>query len=211
MYQSIRSLSGRTLRLLRGALPRLPEEEREAAAELLGARQSLLDRVSPLLNGRIDAQRLRTHGDLHLGQVLYTGKDFVIIDFEGEPARPLTERRHKRSPLRDVAGMVRSFDYVAHAGLAAAQRRGIVPAEQGSLAEAWARYWQRWASALFVRAYLARAVDAPFLPVADNDRAVLLDALLLEKALYELAYELDHRPDWAGIPLRGVLALLAAS
>jgi len=85
-----------------------------------------------------------------------------------------------------------------------------VPAEQGQLAEAWARYWQRWASALFVRAYLARAVDAPFLPAADDDRAVLLDALLLEKALYELAYELDHRPDWAGIPLRGVLALLAA-
>ncbi|HXT49618.1 MAG TPA: putative maltokinase [Thermoanaerobaculia bacterium] len=211
MYQSIRSLSGRTLRLLRGALPRLPDEERERATELLGARQALLDRVSPLLAGRIDALRLRTHGDLHLGQVLYTGKDFVIIDFEGEPARPITERRHKRSPLRDVAGMVRSFDYVAHTGLAEARRRGVVPAEQLQLAEAWARYWQRWASALFVRAYLGRAVDAPFLPVGDADRAVLLDALLLEKALYELAYELDHRPEWAGIPLRGVLALLAAS
>jgi maltose alpha-D-glucosyltransferase/alpha-amylase len=209
MYQSIRSLSGRTLRLLRGALPRLPDEERDAAEALLGARQSLLDRVAPLLAGRIDAQRLRTHGDLHLGQVLYTGRDFVIIDFEGEPARPLTERRHKRSPLRDVAGMVRSFDYVAHAGLSEARRRGIVPAEQLALAEGWARYWQRWASALFVRAYFGRAVDAPFLPVADADRAVLLDALLLEKALYELAYELDHRPDWAGIPLRGITALLA--
>jgi maltose alpha-D-glucosyltransferase/alpha-amylase len=207
MYQSIRSLSGRTLRLLRGALPRLPDEDREAAAELLGARQSLLDRVSPLLAGRIDALRLRTHGDLHLGQLLYTGKDFVIIDFEGEPARPLSERRHKRSPLRDVAGMVRSFDYVAHAGLAEARRRGVVPPEQLALAEAWARYWQRWASALFLRAYLGRAVDAAFLPVADADRGVLLDALLLEKALYELAYELDHRPEWAGIPLRGVLEL----
>jgi len=141
--------------------------------------------------------------------VLYTGKDFVIIDFEGEPARPITERRLKRSPLRDVAGMVRSFDYAAHAGLAEARRRGLVPPEQLALGEAWARYWQRWASALFLRAYLGRAVDAPFLPVADNDRAVLLDALLLEKALYELAYELDHRPDWAGIPLRGLMALVA--
>src|SRR5262249_38971552 len=134
--------------------------------------------------------------------------DFVLIDFEGEPARPLAERRHKRSPLRDVAGMVRSFDYVAHQGLAEAQRRGLVPAEGLTAAEAWARYWQRWAAATFVRAYLGRVGDATFLPVADADRTVLLDAFLLEKALYELAYELDHRPDWAGIPLRGIVGLL---
>jgi len=98
--------------------------------------------------------------------------------------------------------MVRSFGYVAYAGLAEARRRGIVPPEQLQLAEAWARY-RRWASALFVRANFGRAVDAPLLPVTDADRAVLLDALLLEKALYELAYELDHRPEWAGMSLRG--------
>jgi len=210
LYQSIRTLSGRTLRLLRATLARLPDADRAVATELVGARQALLDRVAPLLAGRIDALRLRTHGDFHLGQLLYTGRDFVIIDFEGEPARPLSERRHKRSPLRDVAGMVRSFDYVAHAGLAEAQRRGVVPAEQLPLAEAWARYWQRWAAATFARSYFARAVGAPFLPVADDDRALLLDAFLLEKALYELSYELDHRPEWAGIPLRGIQALVSA-
>ena len=208
LYQSIRALTGRTLRLLRSTQSRLPEAERELASELLGSRQALLDRAAPLLDGRIDALRVRTHGDLHLGQMLYTGKDFVIIDFEGEPARPLSERRFKRSPLRDVAGMVRSFDYVAHSGLAEAQRRGVVPAEQLPLAETWARYWQRWAAAIFVRAYFGRAGDAAFLPASDADRTRLLDALLLEKALYELSYELDHRPEWAGIPMRGVAALI---
>ena len=208
LYQSIRTLSGRTLRLLRANQSRLSEEDRESAARLLERRQSLLDRASPLLAHRLEALRLRTHGDLHLGQVLYTGRDFVIIDFEGEPARPLAERRHKRSPLRDVAGMVRSFDYVAHSGLVEGRRRGLVTEEHHDLAEAWARYWQRWASATFVRAYFGRVLDAPFLPSDDTDRALLLDAFLLEKALYELAYELDHRPEWVGIPLRGVLALL---
>ncbi len=211
LYQSMRSLAGRTLRLLRATLPRLATRDRDTAARLLDGRQPLAERFAPLLARRLDAQRLRHHGDFHLGQVLYTGKDFVIIDFEGEPARPLEERRHKRSPLRDVAGMVRSFDYVAHAGLAEAQRRGLVPAERLPLAEAWARYWQRWAAVSFVRAYLDAAGAVPFLPATEASRAVLLDAYLLEKALYELGYELDHRPEWAGIPLRGIEALLGAS
>ncbi|HEV8631837.1 MAG TPA: maltose alpha-D-glucosyltransferase [Thermoanaerobaculia bacterium] len=209
LYQSLRSQAGRTLRLLRATLPQLADGDRELGVRLLEGRQELLDRFSPLLAGKLDAQRLRTHGDFHLGQVLYTGRDFVIIDFEGEPARPLAERRHKRSPLRDVAGMLRSFDYLAAGGVAQAQRRGLVPAEQLALAEEWARYWTRWSGATFVRAYLGVASAASFLPVDDRARAVLLDAFLLEKALYELAYELDHRPQWAHIPLRGIVALMA--
>src|SRR5204862_1040487 len=106
------------------------------AGSLLDQRERVLGRFAPLLERKLAAARLRTHGDFHLGQVLYTGKDFVIIDFEGEPARPLGERRLKRSPLRDVAGMLRSFDYVAHSGVAEAQRRGVVPTEQLPLAEA---------------------------------------------------------------------------
>jgi maltose alpha-D-glucosyltransferase/alpha-amylase len=214
LYQSMRSLAGRSLRLLRGSLGRLQDDDRALAARLLESREELLGRFAPLLEGKLAAARLRTHGDYHLGQVLYTGNDFVIIDFEGEPARPLSERRLKRSPLRDVAGMLRSFDYVAHAGIAAAERRGLVPAEQRPLAEAWARYWVRWASAAFLRGYFRRleaaGAGAAFLPATVDERAALLDAFLLEKALYELGYELDHRPEWVHIPLRGVVQLLSS-
>jgi trehalose synthase-fused probable maltokinase len=133
--------------------------------------------------------------------VLFTGQDFVIIDFEGEPARPLRERRLKATPLRDVAGMIRSFHYAAHSGM---------PHETPDL-EPWARFWYCWISAAFLRAYLATANGAEFLPVSRTEVKLLLDTFLLEKAMYELAYELNHRPDWVRIPLRGIAQLLGAS
>jgi maltose alpha-D-glucosyltransferase/alpha-amylase len=209
LYQSMRTLTGRTLRLARSVLGTLGDEERALTADLLDRRQDVLDRFAPLLDRRLGASRLRIHGDYHLGQVLYTGRDFVIIDFEGEPLRALSERRIKRSPLRDVAGMIRSFDYVAYTGVAAARDRGLVPAEHVAIAEEWGRFWYRWSAAAFLAAYLERARGAAFLPADPTETRTLVDAFLLEKALYELAYELGNRPTWARIPLRGILALLA--
>ncbi len=149
------------------------------------------------------------HGDYHLGQVLWTGNDFVIIDFEGEPGRPLGERRIKRSPLHDVAGMMRSFHYAAYAALLGAG--GLRPDDEerlGGSAESWLRYWYGWVAAVFLRAYLQAADGAAFLPASRDDLDTLLDAFLLEKAVYELRYEVANRPDWVPIPLQGVRQLL---
>jgi maltose alpha-D-glucosyltransferase/alpha-amylase len=148
---------------------------------------------------------IRIHGDYHLGQVLWSEGDYYLLDFEGEPARPLSARRQKQSPLKDVAGMMRSFNYAAYAALFA--RAANRPADIERL-EPWARVWQLWTSAAFLRGYFEAAGDAPFLPVDPVQRGSLLDLFVLDKALYELHYELNSRPEWVRIPLRGILDLL---
>jgi maltose alpha-D-glucosyltransferase/alpha-amylase len=191
IYQSIRSLAGQVLPLLSQRLDRLPAPAAEDAAILLEGWELLHARLRAVVSRPITARRIRCHGDYHLGQVLFTGGDFVIIDFEGEPSRPLRERRLKRWALKDVAGMLRSFAYAAQAS-------------QASEAEEW----EAAASEAFVSSYLDVAGGAPFLPGTVEERDLLLDTMLIEKALYELRYELDHRPDWLHIPLRGLRALL---
>jgi trehalose synthase-fused probable maltokinase len=166
-----------------------------------------LVRFAQLLDDRIDALRVRCHGDYHLGQVLFTGKDFVIIDFEGEPERPVSERRIKASPLRDVAGMLRSLHYVSHAAV-----RGKTPAlfvgHAAIPVEKWAAFWYAWSAVSFLQAYLSGAEAGRFLPANRGQVRTLLHAYLLEKALYELRYELNNRPAWVNIPLEGILQLL---
>jgi maltose alpha-D-glucosyltransferase/alpha-amylase len=132
----------------------------------------------------------------------------VIIDFEGEPARPLSERRIKRCALRDVAGMLRSFHYAAYATLFNHRVSVTVRPEDMAALEPWARFWYRWVSAVFLKAYLTEASQVPFLPQGRDELQVLLDAHLLEKAIYELGYELNNRPDWIRIPLRAILDLV---
>jgi maltose alpha-D-glucosyltransferase/alpha-amylase len=193
--------------MLRRQLKQLPESTRAEAEQLLLAEAALVARFRALLDRRISALRIRYHGDYHLGQVLYTGKDFVIIDFEGEPARPLSDRRIKRSPLRDVAGMLRSFHYAAHTALHDQASAALVRPEDMGRARAWAHFWQLWVSAVFLRAYRATADEAPFLPRRE-ELELLLDAFLLEKAVYELGCELNNRPEWVSIPLRGILDLV---
>jgi maltose alpha-D-glucosyltransferase / alpha-amylase len=149
-------------------------------------------------------ERIRCHGDYHLGQILVAEGDIVILDFEGEPARPLAQRRAKCSPLRDVAGMLRSFSYAALTALNAATRTR--PEDLGRLAP-WARFWETWVSAVFLRAYLSATREAEILPAKDNEIETLLQAFVLDKALYELGYELNNRPDWVQIPLVGLLRL----
>ena len=175
------------------------------ARALLEEHDRLLARVRSAPALEFTATKIRVHGDYHLGQVLWAEGDFYILDFEGEPARPIAERRRKQSPLKDVAGMLRSFDYAAYAGLFA--HTASRPAEFARL-EGWARLWSTWSSAAFLRAYLATAGNALFIPTAPSQRDRLLAVFVLDKALYELNYELNNRPDWVRIPLWGIIELL---
>jgi maltose alpha-D-glucosyltransferase/alpha-amylase len=203
IYQHIRSQAVRTLQLLRRRGKGNPDAE-----ELLAREEEIQQRIRRILDGRISGLRIRTHGDYHLGQVLHTGNDFVIIDFEGEPARPLSERRIKRSALRDVAGMLRSFHYAPYAVLFGQSQHSVIRTEDMAAVESGAKFWYRWVSAAFLRAYLAESGNAAHLPQTADEIQVLLDAHLLEKAFYEIAYEMNNRPDWLRIPVRGVLELL---
>jgi maltose alpha-D-glucosyltransferase/alpha-amylase len=208
LYDSMRSLTKKSLRLLRQRLAGLPEAVRGEAEWLLAAEERILERFRRLTVGKLAAERIRTHGDYHLGQVLFTGRDFAILNFEGELSRSLSERRLKRCPLRDVASMLRSFQYAAYGKLFEEAAAGMTAPESLPALESWALYWERWVSAAFLQAYLRRAQGAGFLPPSRAEREVLLDAFLLEKALQELSYELDNRPGWLRIPLRGIRQIL---
>ncbi len=203
IYQYMRTQIVQTLQVLRRRVKERPEFQ-----ELLDREQDLHQAIRTVLNGKIDAQRIRIHGDYHLGQVLYTGNDFVIIDFEGEPARPLSERRIKRSALRDVAGMLRSFHYAPYAVLFGTAPGSYVRPEDLERLETGAQFWHRWVSAAYLRAYLAESASGNHLPKTTQQIEILLNTYLYEKALYEITYELNNRPDWVRIPLRGVLDLL---
>jgi maltose alpha-D-glucosyltransferase/alpha-amylase len=188
----------------------LPAGLRPAAEHVLGLQDKVFEHYRALLDHHFTALRTRIHGDYHLGQVLYTGADFMIIDFEGEPARPLNQRRRKGSALQDVAGILRSFHYAPYAVLFG-QAPGVAFRDREVAAlEPWARAWHRWVSVAFLRAYLATAGNAPFLPAAPEELERLLDAFLLDKAIYELNYELNNRPAWVRIPVEGILQLVTS-
>jgi trehalose synthase-fused probable maltokinase len=171
---------------------RLPDDERVAA--LRGRGQDVRERLAARALAGAGGRAIRIHGDYHLGQTLYTPQGWIVIDFEGEPARPLPERRQKRSPLRDVAGMLRSFAYLASA--AAILRGSPAPAE-----------FEQRARTAFLEQYLTH-VEPTLLPPGEAQIANLLAIFELEKAIYELRYELDNRPDWVGIPVAGITRLL---
>ena len=197
------------LELLRRRLSTLPGGLHEDAQRAIGSgRGSRRYRI--LIQRKISAARINCHGDYRLGQLLYTGKDFFIIDFEGEPARPIGERRLKRTPLRDVAGLLRSFDYAAHAASFELQARGMGHANTAAI-ESWARYWYGWVSTAFLKEYLPIAEGRGLLPQPREDLRALLEALLLDRAFYEVGRELDTRLDWLAIPLRAIAALAGES
>ena len=207
IYQGMRGLARKTLRTLRSRVKHLPEEVQEEARTLLLMEQEIVERFRSIVGRKLGCVRIRCHGDYHLGQVLYTGKDFVIIDYEGEPARRLSERRIKRSPLRDVAGMVRSFDYASQTVLLN-RVAGIVSKEELPVFQNWAGFWSQWISAHFLAAYVKTVGDAEFASHGVDEIKTLLEAFLLEKAVYELAYELNNRPAWVQVPLGGILRIL---
>jgi len=184
------------------------ETDRQLIDQVLGLRPSLHKRLDELVPYDIGNLNIRHHGDFHLGQMLIVKDDIFIIDFEGEPRRPHSERRRKAPAARDVAGLVRSIDYSATAAFERALK--ISPDEQGKLAGALAE-WRDSATAAFLAAYL-EAMTHPRLWPADRQAAErMLNFFLIEKAFYEIEYELAHRPDWLRVPLTGMLRILSQS
>ena len=209
-YQSMRNLERRTLGLVRRRLGTLSPDDRVNAEELLERQSEVTGRLRAVMDIKKPGMRTRYHGDLHLGQVLHSGTDFVFIDFEGEPMRSLADRRIKRSPMRDVAGMLRSFDYARHVAIRDAIERGLTDeaGDAREILETWGQCWYSWVAASFLRSYLATSAGASHLAPLPEDTATLLEIYMLEKAIYELGYDMSSRPDWAGVPLRGVLDIL---
>ena len=205
LYHGMRTQIRRTLGHLRKQARTLPPDLRAKAHRVADLERDILRQLSGLFGKKIPAVKIRIHGDYHLGQVLFTGNDFLIIDFEGEPSKTIGERRLKRSPLRDVAGMIRSFHYPTYATLFNSKAfpedavRNLVP---------WAELWYMWMAGAFLKAYLRTTSGAPFMPRARDEMGLLLSAFLLEKAAYEIGYELNNRPDWVIIPMQGILQLM---
>ncbi len=205
LRQSLRDQANHVLASLGDNLDRLPADVVLSARQLLEQGVDLARSVELGVSDRVGATKIRCHGDYHLGQVLRVDDDYFLLDFEGEPARTLAERRAKQLSLKDVAGMVRSFHYAAYAGLFSfSENRAdafvhLLP---------WAELWYQWAAAAFLRAYRKDAESEPFWPNDGETAERLLDAFLLDKAFYELNYEWNNRPEWVRIPLRGILALL---
>ncbi len=205
VFQSMRTQLGRVFGEVRSNLSQLPEKIRGEAEAILQSQQRILAVMQRFARKKFAAQRIRIHGDYHLGQVLFTGKDFLIIDFEGEPARSMTERRLKISPFRDVAGMIRSFHYAAFTALFKA---ASVRPEDTLILEPWAKLWYGIVSGVFLRSYLDTVGKDSFLPPDREELETMLTVFLLDKAVYELGYELNHRPDWMMTPIRGIKDLL---
>ncbi len=202
LFQAMRGQAGRALRALRKASGGLNEAIRPLAARLIEERPAILRRFSVLLDRRFAAAKTRVHGDLHLGQLMNTGKGFVFIDFEGEAGRPIGERSLRRCPLIDLATMIRSLDYAANAALrreAEADRATLLP---------WAALWTRVMTRSLTDAYFAAIDGASFIPASLGDREALLGAYVLDRALRELTHELVRGGDFVSVPLTAVRALL---
>jgi len=204
VMKDIRDHGARVFDVLKENVSHLPDDIVECAGLVLSRRRLILDRFRLSGADQSDGLLTRIHGDYHLGQVLRYRSDFIILDFEGEPARSLAERRTKQSPMKDVAGMLRSFSYAAYATLINFTARR--PEDLGRLIP-WARLWERSVSAEFLRAYRTASQESNHVPSEPAAFRRLLDAYLLDKALYELLYEMNNRPTWVRIPVEGILAL----
>jgi len=205
LYQSFRNQVGRVLRTLRTQLPHLPPDIHDLARSVLAHERVIVERFEPLLHLTSGGLRTRCHGDFNLKQALWTGKDFVIVDFDGGSDRALSERRRKRSPLRDVASMMLSLNYAAETALL----EGLVREADVPAAEPWAQVWYSWVSAIFIHGYLDTARDAAFLPSDPESLAMQLERFVLARAYRLLGVELSTPSERVGIPLRFISRMLS--
>jgi maltose alpha-D-glucosyltransferase/alpha-amylase len=209
IYQSLRNVLIDELDLLNRQSGKIPADIAEMASQVRQLRPSLLAEFRAFSTQRMHATRTRCHGDCKLDQVLSTGKDFVFIDFEGRPSQSIGDRRIKRSPLRDVIGLMRSFDYAAQATLFGLVSKrgtaaGVIREQDRSAMLSWSNAWRLWIHDSFLKGYLDVTSTASFIPQNLAERNVLFRVTLLEKLLVEVAGELRNRPAWLGIPLRGL-------
>jgi maltose alpha-D-glucosyltransferase/alpha-amylase len=204
IYQSVRTQARQTLELLRKRVRDLPQQVRETANRVLSVENEVLKRLQRMLEQKLTAPRIRCHGDYTLTQVLYTGKDFVIINLEGDPNRHFSDRRRKRTPLRDVATMLRSFHYAA----LIAWTTGNVRSEDVPTLQPWVGLWNLWVGVAFLKGYLPIAEPHALVPSSRTDQSLLLDFYLLKRALNEVRYELQNHPDRVHVPLLGLTYLL---
>jgi maltose alpha-D-glucosyltransferase/alpha-amylase len=205
VYHGIVGQIGRTFEALRILLLRKTGPEQEEIRSLLDQENKLRERLHGLRDERIRTTRIRHHGDLNLNHVLFTANDVVFTDFDGPPDRPLSERRIKRSALRDVACMIRSFHYISYAVLFGQVPGIVAPTESKGRLEMWAEAWCTWTSAIFLRSYLEAAGTGEYVPPTQNERRILLRAYIIEKCLLEINHEMEYRSDWLRIPVRGIL------
>ena len=212
IYQGMRNLTASVCGHLQRSAWKLPEPLRDLANQIVAAQEEILNRFRAVLDRSLDGVRIRNHGDFHLGQLLFTGRDFIVIDFEGDPTKTVSERRIKRSPLRDLASMVRSLDYAASAVLdwpgGPGRPPGVIRPEDLPAVAPWGAAWYNRVSRAYVSEYLTAAKDDGLLPTNDEARQLLLDLFLLERALHEVEFEIVRRSEWAIIPMRAVLRML---
>ena len=206
LYQSFRTLIKRTFSQMKSSKKKLNEDQAELIDEVLSNESLLLSTMkSTLERKKINTSKIRVHGDYHLGQVLFTGKDFVIIDFEGEPTRSMTARKLKHCPFKDVAGMLRSFHYSIYMGQVANESK--MP-ESNEFLNPWLEAWYKTVQDIFIEGYLQTAGNASFIPQEKEQLYDLMAVYTIEKAIYELDYEVNNRPDWLHIPLFGLKMIM---
>lgn len=208
LYQSLRNLALRGLQQLQAKLASLPADGTAAAERVLSSERAIVDVLKELYAQPFDSLRIRIHSNLHLGQVLHTGKDFMFIDFEGEPHRPFGERRLRRSPLRDAAGILRSMHYASHSALFAEMHQRTLTPEHLAELKAWSRFWREWIAGLFFGAYRSALTGTQLLPKEDRGIRVLISSLLLENAFTELSVALNNSNGKEPVALEGILEVL---
>jgi maltose alpha-D-glucosyltransferase / alpha-amylase len=206
LYQTLRSRTLKAFDLMRKRLPDLKESLRVQAQRVLDLEETLLRRLRTPLGRKVNAVKIRCHGNYHLGQLLNTGRDFVIVGFDGDATHPISDRRRKRLPLGDVASMLRSFHYASLIAL----KHGNIRTEDIPVLEPWATFWQRWVAVAFWRSYREVATNPMFLPSNEEDLAILLDLFVVRRILGELPYEVNNYPDRVHVPLQGLLQFLEA-
>ena len=207
VFQSMRSLATQNLRLLRKQMKTLPPELAAIAPRVVERETAILQHYRQLIETNFSARRIRIHGDCHLGQVLWTGRDFVFLDFEGDVKVPISERRIKRSPMQDVARMVRSFHHAAYAGFHQQVELGVIARENLSKFEPWVRHWNLAVSRAFLQAYCLGLEKSEILPSEPEQLRTMLLAYLLNQVMDELGWELRRGSDNVRASLQAIIYL----
>ncbi|MDR5590136.1 maltose alpha-D-glucosyltransferase [Christiangramia sp. SM2212] len=205
LFSGLQTLTRTSLEKLKKVIKDLPEDTGREAAEVINLRNNILDCFREIYDHKIPVMKIRTHGDYHLRQILWTGREYIMNSFEGDPSKSFSERRIRRSAMRDLAAMIRSLHYAAYSNILSpeySQQR-----KEGNLEE-WAETWHYYISRLYIKGYFDKAGSKDYVPKDQEDFKILMHTFLLEKALIELNYEIENRPEWIIIPIRGIKAII---